>query len=40
VSKGALQVEISRTFPLREAAAAHREIEARSNVGSMLLIPS
>jgi NADPH2:quinone reductase len=39
VSKGALQIEISRTFPLRDAAAAHREIEARSNVGSMLLIP-
>jgi len=39
VSRGALQIEISRTFPLREAAAAHREIEARSNVGSMLLIP-
>jgi NADPH:quinone reductase len=39
VQKGALQIEISRTFPLRDAAAAHREIEARANTGSMLLIP-
>jgi NADPH2:quinone reductase len=39
VQRGALNVEISRTFPLREAAAAHREIEARANTGSMLLIP-
>jgi NADPH2:quinone reductase len=39
VQKGALKIEISRTFPLRDAAAAHREIEARSNTGSMLLIP-
>jgi NADPH2:quinone reductase len=39
VQRGALKVEISRTFPLREAAAAHREIEARANIGSMLLIP-
>jgi NADPH2:quinone reductase len=39
VQKGALKIEISRTFALRDAAAAHREIEARSNTGSMLLIP-
>jgi NADPH2:quinone reductase len=39
VRKGALRIEISRTFPLRDAGAAHREIEARSNTGSMLLIP-
>jgi NADPH:quinone reductase len=39
VQNGALKIEISRTFPLRDAAAAHREIEARSNTGSMLLIP-
>jgi NADPH2:quinone reductase len=39
VQKGALKIEISRTFALREAVAAHREIEARSNTGSMLLIP-
>jgi len=39
VQKGALKIEISRTFALRDAAAAHREIEARANTGSMLLIP-
>jgi len=39
VQKGALTIEISRTFPLREAAAAHREIEARANTGSMVLLP-
>ena len=39
VQKGALSIAISRTFALSEAAAAHREIEARGNTGSMVLIP-
>ncbi len=39
VQKGALKIEISRTFALGDAAAAHREVEARANTGSMLLIP-
>lgn len=39
VRTGAIRVGISKTFPLREAARAHEEIEARRNTGSMLLIP-
>jgi NADPH2:quinone reductase len=39
VLSGALKIEVSRTFALRDAAEAHRAIEARTNTGSMLLIP-
>jgi NADPH2:quinone reductase len=39
VKSGAIKIEVSRTFPLSEAARAHAEIEARRNTGSMLLIP-
>jgi hypothetical protein len=33
------QEEISRTYGLRDAAMAHRDIESRSTVGSLLLLP-
>jgi NADPH2:quinone reductase len=39
VAKGALRVAIDSTFPLREAAAAHRHIESRRAFGRVLLIP-
>ena len=39
VAKGALRVAIDSTFPLREAAAAHRHIESRQAFGRVLLIP-
>ena len=39
VAKGELQVVIDKTFPLSEAAAAHRYIESRQAVGRVLLIP-
>jgi NADPH:quinone reductase len=39
VAKGALRVAIDSTFPLREAAAAHRYIESRAAFGRVLLIP-
>jgi NADPH2:quinone reductase len=39
VAKGALRVVIDSTFPLREAAAAHRHIESRAAFGRVLLIP-
>jgi len=38
-ARGALKVIIDRTFPLREAAAAHAYIESRKAVGRVLLIP-
>jgi NADPH2:quinone reductase len=39
VAKGELKVLIDKTFPLSEAAAAHRYIESRQAVGRVLLIP-
>jgi NADPH:quinone reductase len=39
VAKGELKVIIDKTFPLAEAAEAHRYIESRQAVGRVLLIP-
>ncbi|MEX2236904.1 MAG: zinc-binding alcohol dehydrogenase family protein [Dehalococcoidia bacterium] len=39
VAAGKLRVVIDRTFPLSEAAEAHRYIESRKAVGRVLLIP-
>jgi len=39
VARGELKVLIDRTFPLSEAAEAHRSIESRQAVGRVLLIP-
>jgi NADPH2:quinone reductase len=37
--QGKLDVRVDRTFPLAEAAAAHRYIEGRQTKGKVLLIP-
>jgi NADPH2:quinone reductase len=39
VASGKLKVRIDRTFPLAEAAQAHRDLEARKTTGKILLIP-
>jgi NADPH2:quinone reductase len=39
VAKGKLEVVIDRTYPLRDAAEAHRYIESRQAFGRVLLIP-
>lgn len=39
VASGAVNIEIGRTWPLAEAADAHRALEARETTGSSLLIP-
>jgi NADPH:quinone reductase len=39
VERDILKIEISRTYALRDAANAHRDIENRQSVGSMLLLP-
>jgi NADPH2:quinone reductase len=39
VAAGRLHVEIDRTFPLSEAAAAHAFVESRQAVGRVVLIP-
>ncbi len=37
MAEGALKLAISETFPLEQAAEAHRRIEARSHVGKLVL---
>jgi NADPH:quinone reductase len=39
MAEGALDVPIDRTFPLSEAAEAHRYIEGRHTMGKLLLLP-
>lgn len=39
VEKGAVRIEIRQSYPLREAAQAHRDLEARKTSGSTILIP-
>jgi NADPH2:quinone reductase len=39
VARGVLKVEISRTYALQDAAAAHRALEAGQATGSIVLLP-
>jgi NADPH2:quinone reductase len=39
IAEGWLHVHVERTFPLAEAAQAHRALESRGTVGKVLLIP-
>lgn len=39
VGKGAVKIAASRTYPLRDAAQAHRDLEARKTTGSIVLLP-
>jgi NADPH2:quinone reductase len=39
VASGKIKIEINREYPLREAAAAHADVEARKTTGSVVLIP-
>ena len=39
IEDGALEVLIDRTYPLEEAATAHRDLESQETVGKLLLIP-
>jgi NADPH:quinone reductase len=39
IRKGKVNIHISKTLPLREAATAHLALEARATTGSMVLIP-
>ena len=39
IGEGVLKVRIDRTYPLAEAGAAHRALEARETKGKVLLIP-
>jgi NADPH2:quinone reductase len=39
VKSGAVTLEINQTYPLAEAAQAHRDLEARKTTGSTVLLP-
>jgi NADPH2:quinone reductase len=39
VKKNVVKIAINQTYPLREAAAAHRDLEARKTTGSTVLTP-
>ena len=39
VQKGMVKIEVNQRFPLKDAAEAHRALEARRTTGSTLLIP-
>ncbi len=39
VRKGKVRVEIRQRYPLRDAACAHRDLEARATMGSSVLLP-
>ena len=39
VGSGKIKIEINHTYPLREAAQAHRDVESRKTTGSVVLIP-
>ena len=39
VGSGAVEIEVNQTYPLAEAAQAHRDLEARKTTGSTVLLP-
>ncbi len=39
VKKGAVKIKVSQTYPLREAAQAHRDLESRKTTGQTVLLP-
>ncbi|HVV51968.1 MAG TPA: quinone oxidoreductase [Polyangia bacterium] len=39
VGRGAVRIEIGQTYPLRDAAQAHRDLEGRKTTGSTVLLP-
>jgi NADPH2:quinone reductase len=39
VMTGAVKIEINQSYPLRDAAQAHRDLESRNTTGSSVLIP-
>ncbi|MEN8197026.1 MAG: zinc-binding dehydrogenase, partial [Pseudomonadota bacterium] len=39
VGKGAVKIEVNQTYPLKDAAQAHRDLEGRKTTGSTVFIP-
>jgi len=39
VQSGAVKIEVNQTYPLKDAAQAHRDLEARLTTGATVLVP-
>jgi NADPH2:quinone reductase len=39
VAAGTIRVTVSRRYPLAEAVEAHRDLQGRKTVGSIVLVP-
>jgi NADPH2:quinone reductase len=39
VGRGAVRIDVGQTYPLRDAARAHRDLEGRKTIGSTVLLP-
>jgi NADPH:quinone reductase len=39
VSKGIVKISVNHTYPLKDAAKAHQDLEARKTTGSIVLLP-
>jgi NADPH2:quinone reductase len=39
IGSGAVRIEIGQTYPLRDVARAHVELEGRRTMGSTVLLP-
>jgi NADPH2:quinone reductase len=39
VKSGAVRIRINQTYPLRDAAQAHADLESRKTTGSTVLLP-
>jgi NADPH:quinone reductase len=39
IGSGVVRIQIGQTYALRDAAQAHRDLEARRTVGSTVLLP-
>jgi NADPH2:quinone reductase len=39
IANGELKVRAEHTYPLAQAAQAHRDLEARATTGKLLLVP-
>ena len=39
VKKGVVKIAVNHTYPLKDAAQAHRDLEARKTTGSIVLLP-
>ncbi len=39
VKKGIVKISVNHTYPLKDAAQAHRDLEARKTTGSIILLP-